>query len=164
MLPLARVVLLSRSRVSSECLQPAALYVVPRRCRTAASGRQGVPGSGSSATRCGPSGAAPDSYCVPNRQIPSDGQFHGARPARFTAYPTRPRGARIEAWKRGRMKVFFTLWKLAALRRAAAPASALRHIWQGIRACVRGEFHHRCRIDAESTVRIARHRSLMPLP
>ena len=65
---------------------------------------------------------------------------------------------------RGQLTAFFTLWKLAALRRAAAPASALRNIWQGILACIRGEFHRHCRIDAESTVRIARHRSLMPLP
>ena len=35
------------------------------------------------------------------------------------ARPTRPRKARVDAWKRGRMTAFFTLWKLAALRRAA---------------------------------------------
>ena len=62
------------------------------------------------------------------------------------ARPTRPRKARVDAWKRGRMTAFFTLWKLAALRRAAPPQ-------QGIRACIRGEFHRHCRIDAESTVR-----------
>ena len=49
--------------------------------------RQGVLGSGSSATRCGPSGAAPDSYCWPNRQIAR--LMPGARPARFGAPSTR---------------------------------------------------------------------------
>ena len=98
-LPLARRVLL-RSRQFRVC-QP--LAVVARRCRTVASVRQGVLGSGSSATRCGPSGAAPDLYCWPNRQV-AKFQSHAGRTTRtiwsaVDACPTRPITARMDAWR-----------------------------------------------------------------
>ncbi len=108
---------------------------LPPACVLLPSRRQGVLGSGSSATRCGPSGAAPDSYCLPNRQFLAM-QLLGATRTMWSAagaYPTHPRRARIGPWARGRMTAFLSpsgncnIGSMAMAAQDAVAAASMRN-------------------------------------
>ena len=89
--------------------------------------RQGVLGSGSSATRCGPSGAAPDSYCLPNRQFLAMQLLGATRTMerrRGLSHTSKESSHRpLGAWTND--GIFITLWKLQYWQHGHGSTSAV---------------------------------------